>query len=63
VSFLAVSKGAAIVSLSFNNSGKLVVADSFGKVSLWQLSTFLTKIQEGEDQVFQYLFESGKQIK
>jgi WD40 repeat protein len=60
VSFLAVSKGAAIVSLSFNNHGKLVVSDSFGKVSLWQLSTFLTKIQEGEDQLLQFLFESGK---
>jgi hypothetical protein len=60
LSFCGVSKGAALVSLSFNNNGKLVVADSFGKVLLWQLSTFLTSIQEGEEQLLEFIFEIGK---
>lgn len=59
-SFLAVSKGAAIMSLSFNKDSKLGVADSFGKVTFWQLSSFLTNIQENEEQELEMLFESGK---
>lgn len=61
VSFLGVSrKDVAIVSLNFNNSGNLAIADSIGKVVIWQLSTYLTKMQEREDQVLELLFEASK---
>jgi WD40 repeat protein len=61
VSFLAVSrKGASIVSINFNNNGQqIAVSDSLGRVVLWQLSTYLSKSQQGEHQALEKLFDKS----